>query len=99
MQSGHKYCYLTHHSIEHYFPIHLHTVKWFQVLLGITNNLIKHQSFVCTQFKCQTVLFDPQIGPYQVLPLQVKVDPGVMAMKVCSIFPKALILAPYHQIV
>ena len=28
-----------------------HTVKWFQVLLCITNNLIKHQSFVCTQFK------------------------------------------------
>ena len=54
-------------------------VKWFQVLLCITNNSIKHQSFVytqlnhhtdlfltteyksfvCTQFKCQTVLFDP----------------------------------------
>ena len=27
----------------------LHTVKWFQVLLCITNNLIKHLSFVCTQ--------------------------------------------------
>ena len=51
------------------------TIKWFQVLLCITNNLIKHQSFVythlndktvlfslsfvCIQFKCQTVLFDP----------------------------------------
>ena len=58
----------------------LHTVRWFQVLLCICNNSIKHQSFVytqlndhtdlfqiiqfsmsfvCTQFKCQTVLFDP----------------------------------------
>ena len=57
----------------------LHTVKWFQVLLCITQNLTKHQpfvykqlnvktflfltiqfnmTFVCTQFKCQTVLFD-----------------------------------------
>ena len=36
--------------------IHLHTVKWFQVLLCITSNLIKHQSFVCTQFKCQFYL-------------------------------------------
>ena len=24
---------------------------------------LKHQSFVCTQFKCQTGLFDPLIGP------------------------------------
>ena len=50
-------------------------VKWFRVLLCITNNLIKHQSFVyiqivlfltiqfklfvCTEFKYQTVLFSP----------------------------------------
>ena len=57
--------------------IFLHTVKWFQVLLCITNNSIKYQSFVytqlndqripfltikfgiSTQFKGQTVLFDP----------------------------------------
>ncbi len=32
------------------------------------------------QFKHQTVLFDPQIGPYQLLPLRVQVDVGVMAM-------------------
>ena len=24
----------------------------------------KHKSFVCTQFKCQTGLFDANIGPY-----------------------------------
>ena len=76
--NGFSYCYLkliillnTIHSF----------VKWFQVLLCIINNPIKHQSFVytqlndqivlfltiqfsishfvCTQFKCQTVLFDP----------------------------------------
>ena len=33
----------------------LHTVKWFQVLLCITNNLIKHQSFVYTKLNGQTV--------------------------------------------
>ena len=35
----------------------LHTVKWFQVLLCITNNSFKHQSFVYTQLNDQTVLF------------------------------------------
>ena len=33
-----------------------HTDKWFQVLLSITNNLIKHQS-VFTQLNDQTILF------------------------------------------
>ena len=33
------------------------------------------------------VLFDPQIGPYQVLPLLTR--EGAMAMKVYSAFPKA----------
>ena len=35
----------------------LNTVKWFQILLCITNNSIKHQSFVYTQLNYQTVLF------------------------------------------
>ena len=65
-------------------------------MLSITNNSIKHQSFVYTQlnnqkilfsnssiqfsigrqFKCQTVLFELKIGPYQVLPLRAKVGLG-----------------------
>ena len=77
-------------------------VKWFQVLLTITNNSNKHQSFaykqindqtvlfqaiqfsmllVCIQFKCQTVLFDLKIRPYQVLPLRTRVDLGVMVKR------------------
>ena len=32
-------------------------VKWYQVLLCITNNSIKHQAFVYTQLNDQTVLF------------------------------------------
>ena len=32
-------------------------VKWFQVLLCITNNSIKHQSFIYTQLNVKTVLF------------------------------------------
>ena len=31
--------------------------QWFQVLLYITNNPIKHRSFVYTQLNDQTVLF------------------------------------------
>ena len=57
-------------------------------------------SFICTQFKCQTILFDQLIGPYQVLPLQARVDLGAMAMKGYSAFPKApALMKPYHQIV
>ena len=32
----------------------------------------------------QLVLFNPYIGPYQVLPFQTRVDLGAMAMKGCS---------------
>ena len=35
------------------------------------------------------VLFDPYIGPYQVLPLQARVDLGAMAMKGLSAFPQS----------
>ena len=35
----------------------LHTVKWFQVLLYITNNLTEHRSFVYTELNDQTLLF------------------------------------------
>ena len=34
-----------------------HIVKWFQVLLCMTNNSIKHLTFVYTQLNDQTVLF------------------------------------------
>ena len=40
------------------------------------------------------------IEPYQVLPLQARVDLGVIAMKEYSAFPKApALLEPRHQIV
>ena len=35
--------------------LHVHTVKWFQVLLCISNNSIKNKSFVYTQLNDQTV--------------------------------------------
>ena len=35
----------------------LHTVKWFKILLCITNSSIKHLSFVYTQLNDQTLLF------------------------------------------
>ena len=34
-----------------------HTVKWFQILQCISNNLSRYQSFVCSQLNNQTVLF------------------------------------------
>ena len=46
------------------------------------------------------VLFNPLIGPYQVLPHRARVDLGAMAVKGCSAFPKApVVLEPHHQIV
>ena len=40
---------IQHYSFNSTLFLHLHTIKWFQVLLCITNNSIKHQSFVYTQ--------------------------------------------------
>ena len=49
---------------------------------------------------CILVLFDPKIGLYQVLPLWVRPDLGVIAINRYSAFPKALsLLKPEHQIV
>ena len=48
----------------------------------------------------QLVLFNPLIGPYQVLPFRARMDLGAMAMKECSAFPKvSASLEPHHQIV
>ena len=91
----------------------LHTVKCFQLLLCISENSTKHQSFVYTRLNDWIVLFltiQFNISHlfahslnvkqfYQVLPLQVRVDLGVMAMKVFSTFPKASKLDPHRQIV
>ena len=87
--------------------IYEHIVKCFSILLCITNNSIKHQSFVYTQLNDQTVLFltiqfsirhlfvlslnvkvlfDPYIGPFQALPLRVRVGLRAMAIKEHSTF-------------
>ena len=57
--NGFEYCYLSltfQLNISHFF-----THKWSNS--SISNNSISYKSFVCTRFKSQTVLFDPQIGP------------------------------------
>ena len=46
------------------------------------------------------VLFNPYIGPYQVVPLRARVDLGAMAMKGYPAFHKApALLELHHQIV
>ena len=42
---------ITNNSISHFFY-----TQWSNS--PISNNSIQHKSFVCIQFKCQTVLFD-----------------------------------------
>ena len=44
-----------------------------------------------------TDLSGPRIGPWQVLPLKVRVDPGVMTMKEYTPLPAASELALYRQ--
>ena len=56
--------------------------------MSISSNSVEHKSFVFTQSKCQTVLFDPWIGPYQMLLLQTRMDLGAIALQ-----------EPNHQIV
>ena len=87
---------ITNNSIKHksfvYKKLNVQTVLFLAIQFSM--------SLVCTQFKCQTVLFDPKIRPYQVLPLWVRLDLGAMAMKGYSTFPKApTLLEPHHQIV
>ena len=42
------------------------------------------------------VLFNPLLGPYQMLPFRARVDIGAMAMKGYSAFPKAPALLEPH---
>ena len=46
------------------------------------------QFCITSQFKCQTVLFDLSIRPYQLLPLLARVGLRAIAMKWYSAFPK-----------
>ena len=69
----------------------------FQAIQFIQTILIQIIQF---SISMQLVLFNPLIGPYQVLPFWAKVDLGAMAMKGCSAFTKApASLEPQHQII
>ena len=82
-----------HHSISKVFFFCLHTVKC------KTTVFLTIQFSISTQLNYQTVLFDPKIGPYQVITLQTRVDIGVMAVKRFSVIPKASTsLKPHIQI-
>ena len=64
--------------------ISLHTVIWFQLFLSNTNNLrivIWFQVFLFNINNFQTYLFEPWMGPKQLLIHQVRVDLGVTKMK------------------
>ena len=67
------------------------TVKWFQVFLYNSYNL---SSIICLHTVCSIWTID---RIYQVLPLRVRVDLGVMLMKRYFIFLKAPGLEPHHQ--
>ena len=61
-----KYCYVSltvQLNISHLFT------RSQMINNSISNYSVQHASFVYPQFKCQTVIFDPLIGAYQLLPL------------------------------
>ena len=100
-------------SISNNSVQHASKVKWFQVLLFITNNLIKPQLFIYTQLNVKTVVFQTiqfsrstqfkcQTVKFDSLigPIQILALRTRMAMKGYSAFPKALaLMRPHHQIV
>ena len=46
-------------------PVFYHSVEWVQVLLSITNNLIKHQSFVFVCFVLRHINLIGHLMPNQ----------------------------------
>ena len=93
--NGLKYCYV-YLTIQ--LNCHLITQLNDQTFLFLTIQFIMNH-FFCKLPKCPTVLFDLLIRPYQVLPLQVRVDLGVMTMKRYFIFSKTPRLETHNQIV
>ena len=80
----------------------------FKYMYGLVVNNIFISSYSVIQFtqtiqfsiSIPLVLFNPLIGPYQVLPRRARVDLGAMAIKGYSAFPKArALLEPHHQII
>ena len=57
--------------------------------------MLSNRSISKNKFKSQTALFDPEMGPYQVLLLRVRVDFGAMAMQEYCTFPKVSGMEPH----
>ena len=55
-------------------------------------------TFICIQINGQIVPFDKKMGSKQVLPLWVRVDLGIFAMKGYSTFPTATGLESHHHV-
>ena len=74
--------------------------KYGLIVKSISILLFKFTQTIQFSISMLLVLFNPYIGPYQVLQLRARVDQGAMAIKGYSIFFKApALLEPHHQIV
>ena len=89
-----KYCYVS-------LTIQLKHQSFFHTQLNDQTALFQTIQFgISKQFKFQTILFDPLIGPYQVQPLRARVNLRAVAMKGYSAFLKApVLMKPRHQII
>ena len=80
--------------------ISINSVKHKHTILIFLFQAIQFTQTIQFSISMLLVLFNPEIGPYQVLPLWARVDLGAMAMKRYSAFSKApALLEPHHQIV
>ena len=75
----------------YFYQLHLalvNKVKWLQVLLCMTNKLIKHQSFIYTRLNDQTVLFKQFDFAFHLfaLNLNVQFDPQTGLYQVLSLW-------------
>ena len=69
------------------YKVELSKIFLFQAIQFSQTILIQTIQF---RISTQLVLFNPYIGPYQVLPCRVRVNLGAIPMKGYSAFPKAL---------
>ena len=100
--NGSKYCYVSRTiqlNISHLFTrLNNQTVLFEKNQFSISHLFALSLNIKLFYFKCQTILFDRQVGPYQEL-IQVRVDLGAMAIKVYSTFPKSPRLEPHYLII
>ena len=98
-----KYCYLTRITLILFLCTDIWCCYLTLVILSIKNSnviwiiCVVSNNIMLILINDWSVIFDPKIGPWQALTVQVRLDPVVIAMKGYCTFPRAPGLEPHHQ--